>query len=74
MTRRARALPKAHVLTSPNNSPSGLITYQALKELADTLPQPPFLRIHKSYIVSLDKIQMVDGNTLYIADKQVSIQ
>ncbi|SNR94345.1 two component transcriptional regulator, LytTR family [Hymenobacter mucosus] len=50
-----------------------LITYQTLKELADTLPQPPFLRVHKSYIVSLDKIQLVDGNTLYIGDKQVPV-
>lgn len=50
-----------------------LVTYQTLKELADTLPQPPFLRVHKSYIVSLDKIELVDGNTLYMADKQVPV-
>ncbi|GAA3942826.1 LytTR family DNA-binding domain-containing protein [Hymenobacter algoricola] len=41
-----------------------VVTYQTLKELAETLPQPPFLRVHKSFIVSLDKIRMVDGNTL----------
>ncbi|UOR06956.1 LytTR family DNA-binding domain-containing protein [Hymenobacter aerilatus] len=50
-----------------------LITYQTLKELTDTLPHPPFLRVHKSYIVSLDKIRLIDGNTLYIEDKQVPV-
>lgn len=50
-----------------------IITYQTLKELADTLPQPPFLRVHKSYIVSLDHVRLVDGNTLYIQDKLIPV-
>lgn len=50
-----------------------LVTYQRLRELAETLPQPPFLRVHKSYIVSLDKIRMVDGNTVYIEDKLIPV-
>ncbi|MDO7852812.1 LytR/AlgR family response regulator transcription factor [Hymenobacter convexus] len=50
-----------------------VVTYQTLKELAETLPQPPFLRVHKSFIVSLDKIRMVDGNTIYIQDKEVPV-
>ena len=50
-----------------------IVTYQTLKELAETLPQPPFLRVHKSFIVSLDKIRMVDGNTIYIEDKLVPV-
>lgn len=40
-------------------------------ELAEKLPQPPFLRVHKSFIVSLDKIRMVDSNTIYIQDKGI---
>jgi DNA-binding LytR/AlgR family response regulator len=50
-----------------------LVTYQTLRELAETLPQPPFLRVHKSFIVSLDKIRMVDGNTIYIQDKEIPV-
>ena len=50
-----------------------LVTYQTLKELAETLPQPPFLRVHKSFIVSLDKIRMVDGNTIYLDDKEIPV-
>jgi DNA-binding LytR/AlgR family response regulator len=50
-----------------------VVTYQTLKELSETLPQPPFLRVHKSFIVSLDKIRMVDGNTIYIQDKEIPV-
>jgi DNA-binding LytR/AlgR family response regulator len=50
-----------------------VVTYQTLKELAETLPQPPFLRVHKSFIVSLNKIRMVDGNTIYIQDKEIPV-
>lgn len=48
-------------------------TYQTLKELTETLPQPPFLRVHKSYIVSLSHVRLVDGNTLYIQDKLIPV-
>ena len=50
-----------------------VVTYQTLRELAETLPQPPFLRVHKSFIVSLDKIRMVDGNTIYVQDKEIPV-
>jgi DNA-binding LytR/AlgR family response regulator len=50
-----------------------VVTYQTLKELAEVLPQPPFMRVHKSFIVSLDKIRMVDGNTIYIQDKEIPV-
>lgn len=50
-----------------------LITYQALRELEAQLPQPPFYRVHKSYIVSTDKIRLIDGNTLYVGDTALPI-
>ena len=50
-----------------------VVTYQTLKDLSEQLPQPPFLRVHKSYLVSLDKIRMVDGNTIYIEDQQIPV-
>ncbi|MFD2784874.1 LytR/AlgR family response regulator transcription factor [Hymenobacter rubripertinctus] len=50
-----------------------LVTYHTLKDLTETLPQPPFLRVHKSYIVSLSKIRMVDGNTIYIGEKEIPV-
>lgn len=50
-----------------------LITYQTLKELTEQLPQPSFLRVHKSFLVSIDKITMVDGNTIYVQDKAIPV-
>ena len=41
--------------------------------MAKTLPQPPFMRMHKSFIVSLDKIRMVDGNTIYTQSKEIPV-
>jgi DNA-binding LytR/AlgR family response regulator len=50
-----------------------ITTYQTLRELAEALPQPPFLRVHKSYIVSLDHVRLLDGNTLYVQDKLIPV-
>ncbi|RZM30433.1 MAG: response regulator transcription factor [Pedobacter sp.] len=50
-----------------------MVTYQSLRDLETQLPQPPFYRVHKSYIVALDKIRMVDGNMIYIADQSIPI-
>lgn len=50
-----------------------IITYQALRELEVDLPKPPFYRVHKSYIISLEKIKMIDGNTIYINDQSIPI-
>ena len=50
-----------------------LVTYQTLRDLEAQLPQPPFYRVHKSYIVSLNKIRMVDGHTIYIQDEAIPI-
>lgn len=50
-----------------------LITYQALRDLETQLPQPPFYRVHKSYIISTGKIRMIDGSVLYIGDKLIPI-
>jgi DNA-binding LytR/AlgR family response regulator len=50
-----------------------IATYQTLKELTDTLPQPPFIRVHKSFIVSLNHVRLLDGNTLYVQDKLIPV-
>ncbi|QJD95700.1 response regulator transcription factor [Mucilaginibacter robiniae] len=50
-----------------------IVTYQTLRDLETQLPQPPFYRIHKSYIISVDKLRMVDGNMVYIQDQAIPI-
>ncbi|PWK80152.1 LytTR family two component transcriptional regulator [Mucilaginibacter oryzae] len=50
-----------------------LVTYQSMRDLGEQLPSPPFYRVHKSYIVPLDKIRMIDGNMLYIGEQAIPI-
>ena len=50
-----------------------IATYQTLKDLTEILPQPPFLRVHKSFIVSLNHVRLLDGNTLYVQDKLIPV-
>jgi len=50
-----------------------LVTYQSLQGLEAQLPKPPFYRVHKSYIIAIDKIRMIDGHTIYIGEKAIPI-
>lgn len=42
-----------------------IISYLSFKQLEETLPAN-FMRVHKSYIVSLEKIKAVDGNQILL--------
>lgn len=50
-----------------------VVTYQSLRETEQQLPHPPFYRIHKSYIISINKVQVIDDNLVHIYDKQIPI-
>ena len=49
-----------------NTSHKSLLSIITLKALEEKLPGDLFMRIHKSFIVSLDKITSVTKNTVYI--------
>jgi DNA-binding LytR/AlgR family response regulator len=44
----------------------GHLVYLTLKELEEKLPSDLFIRIHKSFIVSLRKIKALEGNTIFV--------
>ena len=44
-----------------------LIVLDNLKDFINKLPSKDFMRIHKSYIIQLDKIKSIDGNLIYHA-------
>lgn len=50
-----------------------IITLQSFKNIEKTLPQSGFIRIHKSYLVSLDKIDSIKGQCVFIANKELPI-
>ena len=43
-----------------------ITTLLNMKDLEDRLPARQFMRVHKSYLISLDKIRAVDGNQLLL--------
>ena len=51
-----------------------VITLQTMKSLEAKLPANLFKRIHRSYIVSLDKIKAIMGNIVEIKDKDQTKQ
>jgi DNA-binding LytR/AlgR family response regulator len=50
-----------------------LITYITLSILEKQLPETIFMKVHKSYIVSLQKIKAIEGNTVLIDSAQIPV-
>jgi len=50
-----------------------IIALESLKKLEETLPSDKFMRIHKSYIIPLDKVTSVVGNQVEIGNKLIPI-
>lgn len=50
-----------------------VITLESMKNLEDILPPKKFLRTHRSYIVSLDKTDAINGNCVEIKGKLLPI-
>lgn len=48
---------------------SRVITLQTMKSLEEKLPENQFKRIHRSYIVALDKIRAIVGNMVEVFEK-----
>jgi DNA-binding LytR/AlgR family response regulator len=46
-----------------------VITLQTMKSLEEKLPSQSFKRIHRSFIVNMDKIQALDGNMVEVIEK-----
>lgn len=49
------------------------MSLNTMKKLQIELPQDQFIRIHKSYIVAIDKIEMLEGNQVVINKKKLPI-
>lgn len=50
-----------------------IITLQTMKNLSLYLPENRFLRVHKSYIVSLEHIDCIDRNRVVIGQERIPI-
>jgi len=50
-----------------------VITHSTIKAMLEKLPTGKFIQTHKSYIASVDKIDSIAGNTLYIQKHEVPV-
>ena len=50
-----------------------IVTYMSLKDILAVLPPTQFCRVHRSYIVSLLHIRLIDGGMIYLGSKAIPI-
>lgn len=50
-----------------------VVTYNTLKYFEENLPQNKFIKIHKSYLVSLNKVEKTDTNSVWVLDKELPL-
>lgn len=50
-----------------------IITLLNMKKMEESLPSKRFIRVHKSYIVSLDKIESIERSRITIKDKIIPV-
>lgn len=65
---------KDYVMFYVQSQPRPLITHLTMKAVEDMLPADRFLRVHRSYIVALDKIRSIDRNDcIYIGNEIIHV-
>lgn len=55
------------------NIPKPVLTLMSLKTLENELPRLKFMRVHRSYIIALDKIEMIEKGSVLIGQKSIMI-
>ena len=50
-----------------------IITLQNMKKMEDALPAKYFIRVHKSYIVSINKIDSIERSRIFIGEKIIPV-
>ena len=62
---------KDYVLFYMDDEPKPLITHLTMKAVEEMLPKEKFLRVHRSYIIAIDKIRKIDRNDCIYIGKEI---
>lgn len=62
---------KDYVMIYLDQEPRPLITHVTMKAMEEMLPSARFMRVHRSYIVSLEKIRSIDRNNCIYIGKEI---
>lgn len=49
------------------------VVHSTMKDIEMKLPGEKFLRVHRSYIIPIEKINVLDENTVLIGDKTIPV-
>ncbi len=49
------------------------VVHKSLTAITEELPQSNFIRVHRSYTISINKIEALEGNTIEIASRKIPI-
>jgi DNA-binding LytR/AlgR family response regulator len=60
---------KVHLISKPNP----LLSLTSLKSMEELLPSNSFMRVHRSFIVSLDHIESVSKNVIQIGKQHIAV-
>jgi len=55
------------------DSDKSIFTLMSLKSVMEKLPKNDFIRVHRSYIVPINKIQRISNQHIRLADKEIPI-
>ena len=64
---------KDYVKIYTSSHPRPILTLMSLKKLEEELPSEQFMRVHRSYIISLEKIEAIERNHVVIKDGFITI-
>jgi len=64
---------KDYIKIHLKSTPRAIITRMAMKAIEEELPVAKFLRIHKSYIVSLEYITAIRKNSVFIDEMELPV-
>jgi DNA-binding LytR/AlgR family response regulator len=56
-----------------NTTLGDYVVHKSLSAITEELPQSNFIRIHRSYTISINKIDAIEGNTTEIANRKIPI-
>ncbi|KAF2507260.1 LytR/AlgR family response regulator transcription factor [Flavobacterium foetidum] len=64
---------KDYVKVHLEDSPKSLLSLISLKALEEKLPSSKFMRVHRSFIVALDKISAISKNSIFIDKIEITV-
>ncbi|HBS86450.1 MAG: DNA-binding response regulator [Bacteroidetes bacterium GWF2_38_335] len=64
---------KDYVKTIVDYQSNSIMTISSLKAIENVLPKDKFMRVHRSFIVALGKIKMIDKGQIIINEKQIPV-